>query len=98
LLNAIQYNDKPHGKITFGISENATSWIFYVADNGEGIAPDEIERSYHLFKRLRNRNKNGENMGIGLSIVKRLIEKMHGTLSTLSEMGKGTTFTFTIPK
>jgi signal transduction histidine kinase len=98
LLNAIQYNDKPQGKITFGISENTTSWIFYVADNGEGIAPDEIERSYHLFKRLRNRDKNGENMGMGLSIVKRLIEKMHGNLTTVSEMGKGTTFTFTIPK
>jgi len=98
LLNAIQYNDKPQGKITVTISENNTSWLFSIADNGEGIAQADAEKMYNLFRRLRDREKNGENMGIGLAIVKRLIEKMHGLITIVSEVGVGSTFNFSIPK
>jgi signal transduction histidine kinase len=98
LLNAIQYIDKEQGIVKVSISENNSSWLFEISDNGEGIAPADSEKIYLLFKRLRNREKNGENMGIGLSIVKRLIEKMHGTISLSSEPGIGTTFSFSIPK
>ena len=98
LLNAVQYNDKEAGTINVTISENNTSWLFRIADNGEGIAVEDTEKMYYLFRRLRNREKNGENMGIGLAIVKRLIEKMHGSLTVESLLGKGTTVMFTIPK
>ena len=98
LLNALQYNDKKEGKITINTSESDTSWIISITDNGEGIAGVNIDKMYSLFRRLRNRDKNGENMGIGLAIVKRLAEKMHGTVSATSTMGSGSTFTVTIPK
>jgi signal transduction histidine kinase len=98
LLNALQYNDKKDGKITITISENDTEWIISITDNGEGIAGADLEKMYSLFRRLRNRDKNGENMGIGLAIVKRLAEKMHGTVSVTSTMGTGSTFTVSIPK
>ncbi len=98
LLNALQYNDKKEGKITITISENDTEWIISITDNGEGIAGADLDKMYSLFRRLRNRDKNGENMGIGLAIVKRLAEKMHGTVSASSTMGAGSTFTVSIPK
>jgi signal transduction histidine kinase len=98
LLNAVQYCDKEAGIIDFTISENNAAWTFVIEDNGEGIAEEDTEKMYYLFKRLRNREKNGENMGIGLAIVKRLIEKMHGTLTAISTPGKGSTFSFSIPK
>jgi len=98
LLNAVQYCDKEAGSIDCTISEDAANWIFTIADNGEGIAQEDTEKMYYLFKRLRNREKNGEHMGIGLAIVKRLVEKMHGELNLTSTPGKGSTFRFTIPK
>jgi signal transduction histidine kinase len=98
LLNALQYNDKKEGIITITFSENETSWIISITDNGEGIAGADLDKMYSLFRRLRNRDKNGENMGIGLAIVKRLAEKMHGTVSASSTMGSGSTFTVSIPK
>jgi len=98
LLNAVQYNDKAAGTIDVTVSENSTSFLFDISDNGEGIATEDVDKMYYLFKRLKNREKNGENMGIGLAIVKRLVEKMHGQLSVVSTPGAGTTFTFSIPK
>jgi signal transduction histidine kinase len=98
LLNALQYNDKKEGKISITISENDTSWIISITDNGEGIPGADLDKMYSLFRRLRNRDKNGENMGIGLAIVKRLAEKMHGTVSATSTMGAGSTFTVSILK
>jgi signal transduction histidine kinase len=97
-LNALQYNDKKEGKISITISENDTSWIISITDNGEGIPGADLDKMYSLFRRLRNRDKNGENMGIGLAIVKRLAEKMHGTVSATSTMGAGSTFTVSILK
>ncbi len=98
LLNAIQYIDKEQGVVMIAISEDNTSWLFDIIDNGEGIAPEDVDKIFLVFRRLRNREKNGENMGIGLAIVKRLIEKMHGTMTVKSEVGIGTTFGFAIPK
>lgn len=98
LMNAVQYNDKTNGSIDITVSDNSTCWIFEIADNGEGIAADDTEKMYYLFKRLRNREKNGENMGIGLAMVKRLVEKMHGSVRVDSTPAMGTTFVVTIPK
>lgn len=98
LLNAVQYCDKTEGNIHITVGEQHAAWTFTIEDNGEGIAAEDMALMYNLFKRLSGREKNGENMGIGLAIVKRLVEKMHGELRVESTPGMGSTFSFTIPK
>ncbi len=68
---------------------------FKVIDNGKGISATQKEAIFELFKK----NKlNRESTGIGLNVVKRIVEKMNGTMSVDSEEGKGTTVTFTIER
>lgn len=98
LINAIQYNNKEQPAILVKVAEDEYNYKFEVRDNGEGIAEEEYEKIFELFKRLRERDKNGENMGIGLPIVRRLVEKMHGKISVESTIDIGTSFCFTIPK
>ncbi len=68
--------------------------IFYVRDNGIGIAREFQENIFGLFNKLDARS-NGT--GVGLALVKRIIEFHHGSIWVESELGKGTTFLFTLP-
>jgi signal transduction histidine kinase len=72
--------------------ENGTP-IFYVLDNGVGIAPEHFERVFGLFNKL---DPKTEGTGIGLALVKRIIEVHGGSIWVESEVGKGTTFFFTL--
>jgi len=68
--------------------------IFFVKDNGMGIAPEHHERIFGLFNKL---NAQSEGSGIGLTLVKRIIEVHGGRIWVESESGKGSTFYFTLP-
>jgi signal transduction histidine kinase len=68
--------------------------IFYVRDNGMGIAPEHFERVFGLFNKL---DPKTDGTGIGLALVKRIIEVHGGRIWVESEVGKGTTFFFTLP-
>jgi signal transduction histidine kinase len=68
--------------------------IFYVRDNGIGIAPEHFERVFGLFNKL---DPKTDGTGIGLALVKRIIEVHEGRIWVESEAGKGTTFLFTLP-
>ena len=68
--------------------------IFFVQDNGLGIDPSYHERVFGLFNKLDNQS---EGTGIGLSLVKRIIEVHNGRIWVESEKGKGATFYFTLP-
>ncbi|RZK41492.1 MAG: hypothetical protein EOO57_01685 [Hymenobacter sp.] len=70
---------------------------FRVQDNGPGIAPEHHERIFRLFQTLRDRH-SAESTGIGLSIVKRLIDDRKGSIRVESALGQGATFIFTWPK
>jgi signal transduction histidine kinase len=68
--------------------------IFSVQDNGMGIPPEHYERVFGLFNKL---DPKTDGTGIGLALVKRIIEVHGGRIWMESEVGKGTTFFFTLP-
>ena len=97
LSNAVKYMDKPEGQIKIGCVERDGFWEFSVTDNGPGIEKRHFERIFKLFHTL-SASDGVENTGIGLSIVKKIVELNGGSVRVESELGKGSTFVFTISK
>lgn len=99
--NALKYQAPdvpPRVHVSAEISPKDTHvWQFSVADNGIGMKPEYCQQIFEPFKRLHNRF-DYPGSGIGLSICKRVVESMGGTIWVDSEEGKGSTFYFTIPK
>lgn len=81
-------------KIEIGTTDQAGITIFFVRDNGIGIQPEFQERIFGLFNKL---DQNVDGTGIGLTLVKRIIEVHGGKIWVESELGKGATFYFTLP-
>ena len=96
--NAIKYNDKAEGNVYINFAECNGNYVFEIADDGPGIAAEDQEKIFDLFERLKNTIRQKEGTGIGLSTVKRLVEKLGGDINLQSEIGKGSKFTITIPK
>ena len=96
--NAIKHNDKPDGKIEIFCSDGKKYYTFEVRDNGPGIEKKDQTRIFELFERINNHSRIIEGIGVGLSIVKRLVEKSGGEIKVSSEKGQGTSFFFTIQK
>jgi two-component system, LuxR family, sensor kinase FixL len=97
IANAVRYLDKPQGQITIGCSDQGESWQFCVADNGPGIEMRHFERIFLLFQTLNSRDRV-ESTGVGLSIVKKIVELFGGQVWLESTVGEGSTFYFTVPK
>lgn len=95
LDNAIKYNDKEVGLIEIGAEDKDTYWEFYVRDNGQGIEKQYHDKIFNTFEKLEN--KVGSS-GIGLSIVKKIVEVYGGKIWVESDLQKGTTFFFTLKK
>ena len=70
--------------------------IFYVTDNGIGIEPRHFAQVFKLFKRLHGRDEYGGGGGVGLTIVRKLVERHHGRVWLDSCPGQGTTVYFTL--
>lgn len=68
-----------------------------VSDTGVGIAPDELDAIFKRFYRTEGGQRRGEGAGLGLAVVKQLVEAQGGTISVESQPGEGTTFRFTLP-
>lgn len=97
--NALNYNDKELPIITISFEESPSHYRISVADNGPGIAPEHQERIFNLFERLPSAISNGTTgYGIGLSTVKKLVERLGGEITVDSKLGEGATFTFTFAK
>ncbi|MBI3444063.1 MAG: cache domain-containing protein [Magnetospirillum sp.] len=96
--NAIKYRDpdRPPQVLITGVEAGA-SWEFRITDNGIGIEPQYFERIFGIFQRLHTRDKY-DGTGIGLAVCKKIVERHGGSISVKSEMGKGSTFTFILPK
>ena len=87
------------GKIEIGVNNDAKEATFFVKDNGEGIPKEKQERLFKKYGQVEStaQRKFG-GTGLGLAVSKELIEGMKGKIWFESEVGKGTTFLFTIPK
>ncbi|CAN5476957.1 hypothetical protein BH11BAC2_BH11BAC2_05990 [soil metagenome] len=95
--NAIKYTDKENILIEVGCKDNGADWQFYVKDNGPGIEKRYHEKIFVIFQTLNARDEV-EARGVGLAIVKKIIEEEGGKIWIDSEKGKGANFCFTWPK
>ncbi len=97
ISNAVKFMDKPEGLIEVGCNDKGTHWEFYVRDNGPGMEEHHFDRIFQIFQTLHSRDEF-DSSGIGLSIVKKIVERNGGEVRVESRVGKGTTFYFTLPK
>jgi len=97
LSNAVKYMDKPKGKIKVGCVEENGFWKFSIADNGPGIEEKNFERIFKIFQTLSPRDEV-ESTGVGLTVVKKIVEIYGGKIWVESKSGQGSTFFFTLPK
>ncbi len=97
IANAIRYMDKSQGRVEIDCTEKRDSWRLSIADNGPGIETRHFERIFQLFQTLNPRDRV-ESTGVGLSIVKKIVEQYGGQVWVDSELGQGSTFYFTVPK
>jgi len=97
LSNAIKYMDKPHGLIKIGCIEEQNFWKFSVKDNGPGIAEKYFEKIFQMYQTLTPRDEY-ESTGVGLTVVKKIVDLYGGKIWIESQVGQGCTFIFTIPK
>jgi len=95
--NAMKFLDKPQGIITIRCEEAGADWRFSVADNGPVIAPKYHDKIIQIFQTLHPRDEV-ESTGVGLAIVKKIVELYGGTVWVESEVEQGSTFFFTFPK
>ena len=97
ISNAIKYHDKPQGWIKIACIDDGDFWRFSVSDNGPGIEEKHFERIFRMFQVL-SVNENIQGTGVGLTVVKKIVELYGGRIWIESEVGKGSTFFFTFPK
>lgn len=97
ISNAVRYSSNANGRISIGCRELKEVYEFKVSDNGIGIAPEYHDKIFEIFQTLREKNAE-ESTGIGLAIVKKIIDDQNCTIKVKSVDGKGATFKFTWPK
>ncbi len=96
ISNAIKYRSEAPPRIEISAEESADAWMFSFRDNGIGIEPRYHEQVFGIFKRLHGREYPGT--GIGLALVKRIVQRHGGRIWVESQPGEGSTFRFTLPK
>lgn len=97
ISNAIKYNNKEQGIVRVSHLEFPDAYEFSVQDNGCGIKPEYFEKIFGIFQTLNPKDKS-DSTGIGLTIVKKIVEQQGGKVTVSSEYGVGTTFKFTWKK
>lgn len=98
ITNAIKYTN-PGGRVTVALREDEHGVVVSVSDTGIGIAPEDLERIFEGFYRApMAREMDAQGSGLGLTIVKRVVELYGGKLHVESEPGKGSTFRVAFPR
>ena len=99
VINAVKFTDE-RGKVNLWARADKTNSqvIVGVTDNGHGIAPENLQRIFERFRQVGvNARASSKGVGLGLNISKELVSLNYGQISVESEVGKGSTFTFTVP-
>ncbi|VEP15700.1 Cyanobacterial phytochrome A (fragment) [Hyella patelloides LEGE 07179] len=96
ISNSIKFrsNQKPHIEIASQLQDN--QWLITVKDNGMGIESEYQDKIFQAFKRLHSQEQYSGN-GIGLAICQKIVECHQGYIGVQSQLGKGSTFYFTLP-
>ena len=94
--NAIKYRGPGNPKIHVNAERQINSWIFKITDNGMGFEPEYADKIFGVFQRLHT-NEEYLGTGIGLAIVKKIVERRGGWIWVDSEPGRGSTFFFSVP-
>jgi len=95
--NGIKYN-VPGGKLTVFLQRKDDNAVLQVTDTGVGIPADSLSHIFERFYRVdKARSRNSGGSGLGLSIVRNMVERNHGAIHVDSSVGEGTTFTVTFP-
>jgi PAS domain S-box-containing protein len=94
--NAAKYNDKVEKWVETGCDASGPAPVFYVRDNGIGIPEQHRESIFRIFKRLHEQSKYGGGTGVGLTIVKKIVERHGGSIWLESTPGEGAVFYFTL--
>jgi signal transduction histidine kinase len=87
-------DDEADPSVEIGWRREGDETVFFVRDNGVGIEADQLEKVFNLFYKL---DPETEGSGVGLAIVKRVIEVQGGRIWIDSEVGRGTSVSFTLP-
>lgn len=96
IANAIKFRGSEPPLIRIVAEKNSDQWVFSVADNGIGMAPEFQDDIFTIFKRLHTRGEYPGN-GIGLAICRKIVEQQGGRIWAVSQPGQGSTFRFTLP-
>ncbi len=94
--NAFKYNNKDKVQITVSFEESVDFYRFSISDNGKGIEEKYFNKIFNIFQTIDAENEDSS--GIGLSIVKKIVEHFGGTIEVLSEVGVGSSFIFSLNK
>jgi len=97
ISNAIKHHDRCDGNVLIAAQEGETAYEFSISDDGPGIDPKFHKKIFTMFQTLQSRD-TVENTGVGLAIIKKILDDKGGTIEVESEPEKGTTFRFTWPK
>lgn len=94
--NAIKFT--PHGEVRVELAQSVAALVISVTDSGIGIAPEDVETIFEEFHQVDGTDSRSfEGAGLGLHIVRRLVDRLEGSVAVMSEPGQGSVFTVEIP-
>jgi signal transduction histidine kinase/CheY-like chemotaxis protein len=96
--SVVEVRERTNGKVEILVKDQESFWQFMVVDNGPGVAPEHHQKIFGMFQTLVKSSDATKETGIGLAIVKKIVESQGGSIWVESELGQGSTFSFTWPK